>query len=747
MAASSLKRRKVELLLDGVERLPTLPGVAQHLLALLVSAKSAPREIQQVLESDAALAARVLQLAVHFGHAPTPESITIQGLLRTVGLEEIAADLLSVDIVDAEVLRRGRLVRLWKHNLATAMAAQVVAARLGTVPPDQALLAGLLHDLGHVALPVLMPKAFGQVIERVEAGGADFLEVERELAGMDHAVLGKQLAQRWGFPEAIQNVIWLHHQANIPVEQSGAGPLIRVVRLADLIARQEGFGYHPSEQIRDNAQELAERLGLAGAQTEAIGQQVADAIGANIRAVGMEDEPTPGQLWRLVSAANRRLGGAYRAVSDQRREVQVQFRRADLLIRLNGRLADCHSSREVLETIAETACEVLGLRLVVPYLLARSYEYVEGVSATGEGGIEHHFLYEVSQSETLRTLLSEDVAPLGGVIGPVRAERVEAWLFERLGERLGAGPFYTVAMVVEGVKIGGIVFALAGGKKDTGPQETAELVALANLAGVALKRAQAEADLVALSEELAEANRELTAAQEARLQQRNVASLSEMAAGAAHEINNPLAVISGRAQQLLGPEQDAARRQMLESIVEQSDRISDIIGQLRRFARPPRPQPETVDPAALVRSVADDCRAELEGTPVTVTIEAHKAVPAVRVDPGQVAEALREVVRNGIEACARGGTCVTILVQPLAAEDAVRIAVVDDGPGMSPHVRARAFDPFYCGYEAGRHRGMGLPKAFRAVEANGGQMALESTPGQGTTVRITFPAAAEKPAP
>jgi signal transduction histidine kinase len=82
---------------------------------------------------------------------------------------------------------------------------------------------------------------------------------------------------------------------------------------------------------------------------------------------------------------------------------------------------------------------------------------------------------------------------------------------------------------------------------------------------------------------------------------------------------------------------------------------------------------------------------------------------------------------------------VKIAVVAASAEQAVRFVVADDGPGMPPAIRARAFDPFFCGREAGRHRGLGLPKAFRAVQANGGQMALESTPGKGTTVRMTFP--------
>ena len=746
MAGSRLQRRKVELLLDTVERLPTLPGVARRLLALLVSDNPSTREIQQAIESDATLAARVLSLAARASDAGRYVT-TIQAALKAVGLQEVFADLLSVSILDTEVLRRAKLVRLWRHNLATGMAAQIIAARLGTVSPDEALLAALVHDIGHVALASLMPKAFGQVFEHIEATGADLLEAERDLLSVDHAVIGRQLALRWGFPPALQNVIWLHHQANVPApEENGAARLIQVVRLADLIARQEGFGYHPSEQVRDNTAEVAERLGLSGAGAEEIGQRVADAVELNARAIGMEDEPTPGQLWRLVVAANERLGTFYRTASDRRRELQVHTHRADLLIQLNGRLAACRSSREVLETVADTAREVLGLRTVVAYLLARNFDYIEGVRCTAERGIEDRFLYEVPESQTLETLLADRSGPAGAVLVPVRAERAESWLFERAGERLGPGPFYTIPMIVENVKVGGMVFTLPARRTDLEPYETAELVALANLAGVAVKRAQAEADLIALSEELAEANRELALAQETRLQERNVAALSEMAAGAAHEINNPLAVISGRAQQLVGGEKDTARRDMLQSIIEQTERASDIIRELRQFARPPRPQPQAVDAAALAKAVADEFQDQLKGSPVTLRVESPQAVPPIRVDAEQVRDALREVVRNAVEACAQGGH-VTVMVRPLAVEAAVRIAVADDGPGMEPQVRARAFDPFYSGYEAGRHRGLGLPKAFRAVQANGGQMALESTPGQGTTVRMTFPAAeAETPA-
>ena len=748
MAATGLQRRKVEMLLDSLERLPTLPGVAHQVLALAMADHPNVRRIQQFLESDAALAARALESAARF--APPGGPVTsIEAALAALPAEELAADLLTIQVADPEALRQGRLQRLWEHNLATAMAAQVIAGRLGTVPPREAALAGLLHDIGLLALPLLMPKAFHQVLDRMQADSRDPLEVEREILGVDHAVIGKRLAQRWGLAETIQDAAWLHHQSGAAMpNREGAGTIARVVHLADLIVRQEGYAFYPSERAFGNAAEAAERLGLSGAHAEQIGQQVAAALKANAQSIGLADEPTPGQLWQLVSRANARLGTLCRSLSARRRRLETETRRADVLVRLNGRLAACRSTCEVLEAVAETAREALGLPVVVPYVLGTNLEYIEGVLCTG-GEADGHFLYEVSRQQGLETLLADGQTPRTGRALPTRAERVEGWLFERRGEQLGAGPFYTVPMVVEDAKVGGLVFAMPAPGRDLTDQEAGELAALASMAGLALKRAQAESDLTALSEELAEVNRELQLAQDDQLQRRNVAAVSEMAAGAAHEINNPLAIISGRAQQLLAADSDAARQELLRSIIQQAGRVSDILRELRLFARPPAPAPEDADPADLARQVMAAFQKETAEGGVRLSVEVPPDVPRIRVDPRQVGDALKELVRNAVEACSSGGA-VTLMVQAIRPDHLVRFSVIDNGPGMSPKDRARAFDPFFSGREAGRHRGLGLPKAFQAVQANGGQMALESKPGQGTTVRVTFraaePAAADPPA-
>jgi signal transduction histidine kinase len=189
-------------------------------------------------------------------------------------------------------------------------------------------------------------------------------------------------------------------------------------------------------------------------------------------------------------------------------------------------------------------------------------------------------------------------------------------------------------------------------------------------------------------------------------------------------------------------EQDPDRRKTLDTVIQQAHRISEIIAELRAFAKPPAPNLDDVDPVALARRVAEAQSSDEDAEGVRVVAVGTEEAPAIRVDADQIAGALDEVVRNGREACTgSGGGTVQIRVETLPAGAAVRFVITDDGPGMDPEIRARAFDPFYSGYETARRRGLGLSKAYRTVQMNGGKMALESTPGQGTTVRVTFPSA------
>jgi signal transduction histidine kinase len=217
-------------------------------------------------------------------------------------------------------------------------------------------------------------------------------------------------------------------------------------------------------------------------------------------------------------------------------------------------------------------------------------------------------------------------------------------------------------------------------------------------------------------------------------------AMRELAYGAGHEINNPLANIATRAQALLLEEVDPERRRRLSTIVDQAFRARDMIGGLMVFARPPKPRRETSDVGGIVTAAIEAVRVQAAGRGVRLEYSPLPAPAAVFVDRVQAEEAVRVVIVNALEAAAAGGRVVVRVSRCLDDGPGVcEVSVEDTGRGMPLEQVKRAFDPFYSGREAGRGAGLGLPKAWRLVESSGGTVLIDSRPGHGTRVLIRLP--------
>jgi signal transduction histidine kinase len=265
------------------------------------------------------------------------------------------------------------------------------------------------------------------------------------------------------------------------------------------------------------------------------------------------------------------------------------------------------------------------------------------------------------------------------------------------------------------------------------------LVALASGWSLALRTTQIREEARALAEQLAEANRQLQNAQSEILRSKTMITVGEMAAGAAHEMNNPLAVISGRSQLLTAQLTDPKQKAAAKLVHEQSQRLSDIITELMNFAKPNAPKPSNIEPAELVNKALHEAKATND--PADRNIElTFGDVPLVHVDAQQVTEAITEVIGNAIQATDEQDGQIDIHAAFDPYSSRVVIAVSDNGSGMDEATVKRAFDPFFSAKPAGRRRGMGLAKALRWVEASGGSIRLESRLGQGTRTLILLPA-------
>ncbi|MGE0606621.1 MAG: sensor histidine kinase [Pirellulales bacterium] len=246
---------------------------------------------------------------------------------------------------------------------------------------------------------------------------------------------------------------------------------------------------------------------------------------------------------------------------------------------------------------------------------------------------------------------------------------------------------------------------------------------------------------------------ELETAFQHRLEQEKLESLAEFAAGAGHEMNNPLAVISGRAQLLLRDEPNPERRRELALIHAQALRVHEMIADLMLYARPPRPRLESADLAGLLARLAEEIAEKAAERRISLRYDIATGPLHVAADANQLLVALRCVCDNAMAAIGADGE-IAIRAR-LSAPDTPEtdsddsqpeqpgmavVTIGDNGPGIPPEARRHAFDPYFSGQSAGRGLGLGLSKCWRIVQLHGGQVDISSTPGsRGATVVIQLP--------
>ncbi len=220
-----------------------------------------------------------------------------------------------------------------------------------------------------------------------------------------------------------------------------------------------------------------------------------------------------------------------------------------------------------------------------------------------------------------------------------------------------------------------------------------------------------------------------------------LASIGEMAAGIAHEMNNPLTSVLGMSKLLTEQDIQGDIREDLDTIYKESLRVSNIVKNLLTFARkrPPVRQP------AHVHAVIDDVlklRAyEHRVSNIFVTRNFAGNLPDITIDYNQMQQVFVNIVLNAEYEMiqAHNGGSLTITTKNL--DDRISVSFKDDGPGISPQNLKRMFDPFFTTKEPGKGTGLGLSVCYGIVANHGGKIYVESNPGQGATFIVELPAA------
>jgi len=253
--------------------------------------------------------------------------------------------------------------------------------------------------------------------------------------------------------------------------------------------------------------------------------------------------------------------------------------------------------------------------------------------------------------------------------------------------------------------------------------------------GAALRRQRKGLELqreLAVAEVQRERNEELLRAE-------RVATMGTFAMGIAHEVATPLGVIVGRAEQMLArtPDDPRATRNA-HTILQQADRIQQIIRRFLDMARGGPPSLERADPAGVVRSAVAAVEHRFAEAEVGLNLDIPATMPLVQCDRALLEQAIVNLLLNACEACAPGGR-----VEMAARSDAEQIAfvVTDDGPGISTEAAARASEPFFTTKPQGSGTGLGLAIATEIVKSHRGDLSIGPNQGGGTRALIEIPIA------
>lgn len=683
-------------------RLPAMPQILLKLLEHCQTDEAGMADLASLIAKDPGIASKIFAVANSSAYHRSGMKLGLEQALAAIGTDMVKTLVISesvFQIFNSFSHSNGTdLRRFWKHSLGAAVIAREIASRMRYPHIEEAYLAGLLHDVGRLALLATAPTEYAAAFQA--ADDASLCAVEQRLLQMTHAEAGAWLIEHWHLDSFLADSVLYHHESAARLD--GAHPLIRIVRLAHLLA---------SHEADDPA--VAEAGALCGLGIEALAeiaeravaqvQKAADHLGIDL--AGADDLPPAVSL-----AAPEPADPTREKLSEEVRNLVL----ASSAARSFGRH---QSEAELLETVTRSARILFGLEDAV--LLQ--------MDATGHALIGA----AVGQHRQRLAQFSVAVDANGAVAAAARLNR-PAYV-RRSGELLGVAEeqllrlLGTEALVAVPLTSAGRCSAvLIGG---LAPSQLADLQRrerfLHAFAG------QASKALVAASTERSTSDEHLASVtQEYRDASRRVA----------HEVNNPLSIIKNYLaildSKLLRQEPVTSEMSILN---EEIDRVGQIVNGLAEM-QPGAVAAGNTDVNVVLAAVVRLFNTT-EFVPASVRI-----VTGGQDQPGHITasgdivrQILMNLMKNAIEAMPQGGE-ITVANDGILNRDGrvyLELSIRDTGPGIPADILVTLFSPGRS-TKSGAHRGQGLAIVQALVRQVDGQIMCRSS-SKGTTFEVLLP--------
>ena len=251
IAVESSRRENIKARIEQLVSIPSVEGILQPLVGYLQQPLES-LDLQRVVDlisHDNSLAAQCLHMANSPLFGRWQAITTTRGAVLALGLQRMRD--IAVSCCVLKMLPGGwddqNPVVFWEHSLATALVARRVAKRVGMKDPEQAYLAGLLHDLGFVVNMQVVPKEFNEAVAMARTSACPLEQAEEKVIGLSHSETGRLIADKWRLAPCIMDAIRYHHRLSM---LSDYLPVVALTNLSDRLCRLHGLGYGYRERVQ-----------------------------------------------------------------------------------------------------------------------------------------------------------------------------------------------------------------------------------------------------------------------------------------------------------------------------------------------------------------------------------------------------------------------------------------------------------------------------------------------------------------
>lgn len=237
------RRQEFRTALRQTKNLPTLPGIVAKLTKMAEDPETSTEQMGKVIGQDYILSAKLLKL-VNSAFYGFPQRISsISSAIILLGFNVVKSLIISASIFE---VMEDQDIELWQHSLGCAVVCNVVATRLGVKDPEEVSTAGLIHDIGKMAIKMELPDEYQMINRLMRERGISMRHAEMEVLGLDHAEAGGWLARGWNLPKKLVEPVTCHHDPRKAHEEQMTSSIIH---FGDIMIRGLGYGHAGDHKV------------------------------------------------------------------------------------------------------------------------------------------------------------------------------------------------------------------------------------------------------------------------------------------------------------------------------------------------------------------------------------------------------------------------------------------------------------------------------------------------------------------